>query len=128
MPGQKARGMQTSRQRDQMTLSRKLRETVCKKLGIGSRQLRNRITVRARKAGIIDRDVALLLLAHETGIDVKKPQFKVSKVKLEALDGYLARKTAGPASIVLTESSTKSRPGVKNTSKEIVVDLGKGLK
>ena len=109
-----------------MTLSRKLRETVCKRLGIGSRQLRNRIIERARKAGISDRDVALLLLAHE--IDVKKPQFRISKVKLEALDGYLARKTAGPASIVLTESSTKSRPSVKNTSKEIVIDLGKGLK
>src|SRR5437667_7172416 len=104
-----------------MTLSRKLREIVCKKLGIGSRQLRNRITERARNAGIIDRDVALLLLAHETGINVKKPQFKVSKVKLDTLNEHLARKIAGPSSISLAESSTKSRPGGKNTSKEIIV-------
>src|SRR2546428_14090963 len=123
MPGQKARGMQTSRQRDQMTLSRKLRETVCKKLGIGSRQLRNRITERARKAGIIDRDVALLLLAHETGINVKKPQFKVSKVKLDALDEYLARKTTGPAPIELAESSARPPAIGKKTPKQIMVDL-----
>ena len=111
-----------------MTLSRKLREIVCKKLGIGSRQLRNRITERARKAGIIDRDVALLLLAHESGISVKKPQFKSSQSKLDALDRYLARKTTGQGSMVLTESSAKSRASGKNASKEITVDLGKGLK
>jgi len=73
-----------------MTLSRKLREAVRAKMNnIGSRQLLNRISAKAREAGIADRDVALLLLAHEKGIDVIKPRYAVPPEKIEKLNEYL---------------------------------------
>ncbi|HKM51418.1 MAG TPA: hypothetical protein VJZ75_09585 [Candidatus Bathyarchaeia archaeon] len=68
---------------------KKLRDEVCKKLAIKPRQLRNRISEAATKAGIIDRDIALLLLAHDKGIDVTKPRFEVLKSKLAKFETQL---------------------------------------
>jgi hypothetical protein len=72
-----------------MTFLPKLREEVCKKLKISRRQLYNLVTKKAQESGIVDRDVALLLLAHEQKIDVTKPRFGVPKNKLSQLEEYL---------------------------------------
>ncbi len=79
-----------------MTLSKPLRDEVRKKLNrISSRQLLNRIGTKAIQAGVTDRDVALLLLAHEEGIDVKKPRFSVPDAKIVELNEYLKARRAG---------------------------------
>jgi len=101
-----------------MTLSKRLRDEVCKKLeGIRPRQLRNRISKTATKAGIVDRDVALLLLAHNTGIDVTKPRFKVPKSKLAKFEAQLQR---GKAAGVLSQTPlTSSKRGAKSAETQV---------
>jgi len=89
-----------------MTLSQKLRETVRKKLKVGPRQLLNCINAKAIEVGIADRDVALLLLAHEKKIDVSKPRFAVPKNKIDELNEHLRiQKVHAP--IVVAPPSTK---------------------
>lgn len=73
-----------------MTLSKNLRDKVCKELGIKPRQLRNRVAGKAVQARIADRDVALLLLAHEQGIDIQKPRYVVKSEKNAELNKYLS--------------------------------------
>ncbi len=91
-----------------MALSRKLREAVCEKLNIKSAQLYNRISAKAIDAGTADRDVALLLLAHEAKIDVVKPRFDVPKGKLDELKEHLkAQKT--PIQVPLQVPSNTKR-------------------
>jgi hypothetical protein len=70
-------------------LSKTLRNEVAHKLGIEPRTLRSRISARSVEAGLADRDVTLLLIAHENEIDVRKPRFAVSKEMLERLNEYL---------------------------------------
>ena len=111
-----------------MALSRKLRETVCEKLNIKSAQLYNRISAKAIEAGVTDRDVALLLLAHENKIDVAKPRFAVPQPKLDALDKYMVRRGTSQAPILLSQSTTKPRTSRKNENKQIVFDLGRDLR
>jgi len=89
-----------------MTLSRKLRETVRKKLKVGPRQLLNCINAKAIEAGIADRDVALLLLAHENEMDVSKPRFAVPKNKIDELNEHL-RVQKAQAPIMAAPPSTK---------------------
>lgn len=86
-----------------MTLSKRLRDEVRKKLEIGERQLLNRVAEVARNDGITDRDVALLLIAHENRIDVTKPRYAVPNDKIEKFNDQLkARKTAN-SQIVVTQ-------------------------
>ncbi|MGC9085780.1 MAG: hypothetical protein ACP5IT_06330 [Thermoproteota archaeon] len=93
-----------------MTLLPKLRNEVCKKLRIKPRQLRNRVTKKAQESGIVDRDVALLLLAHEQGIDVAKPRFQVPKDKLNKLEEYLK---VLPKIQITTSARTKGKVETK---------------
>ena len=94
-----------------MTLVKALRDEVCRKVGVKSRQLRNRISDVATEEGIIDRDVALLLLAHEQEIDVTRPRFGVPEAKLAKFEEQLKhRKVAGPPAAVQTELSRKVKP------------------
>jgi hypothetical protein len=69
-----------------MTLSQRLRKEVCKKLNVKERQLLNVIARVAADAGIADRDIALLLVAHQKHIDVAKPRYTVPKDKLERFE------------------------------------------
>jgi hypothetical protein len=89
-----------------MTFLPKLREEVCKKLKIGRRQLYNLVIKKAQESGIVDRDVALLLLAHEQKIDVTKPRFGVPKNKLNQLEEYLK---VSPKVQVVTAIKTKGK-------------------
>jgi len=100
-----------------MTLSKRLRDEVCKKLDIKSRQLHNRVTEVATKAGIIDRDLALLLLAHDQGMDVTKPRFKVPGNKLVKFEEQLRqRKATGPP---VQSLSTLSKKGAKYAEPQV---------
>jgi len=77
-----------------MALSKALRDEVRKKLdGIGDRQLHNRIGSKALDAGVADRDLALLLIAREKRIDVRKTRFAVSATKLGQLIEFLWTQT-----------------------------------
>lgn len=109
-----------------MTLSR-LRKEVCKKLGIKPRQLQNRIKKFAVERKIADRDVALLMLAYEQQIDVRKPRYKVQKIKLGKFEAELnIQKTAAPVPVLAAVQD--KRKGTKLGSKQLVIELGKGLK
>jgi len=72
--------------------------------------------------------VVLLLLAHENGINVKKPQFMVSQSKLDALDQYLARKVTSSSSVLVAQGNTKGRASGKGSLKQVIIDVGKGLR
>ena len=95
-----------------MALSKALRDEVRKKLdGIGDRQLHNRIGSKAIDAGVADRDLALLLIAHENRIDVRKPRFAVPATKLEQLNEYLrSQRTGGHPQIVIPPSTPRMGP------------------
>lgn len=96
-----------------MTLSKRLREEARKKLGIKSRQLHNRINDFAVDRKIADRDVALLVLAYEKHIDVRKPRYKVRKDKLDKFEAELnTQKTPAPVSIVTTRGLGKKKAPV----------------
>ncbi|MEM3518774.1 MAG: hypothetical protein QXZ07_06895 [Nitrososphaerales archaeon] len=74
--------------------------------------MRNRVTEKMKESGIIDRDVALLLLAHEQGIDVTKPRFHVPKNKLSKLEEHL--KTPSKVQVI-TSTKAKERAKTKQT-------------
>ena len=92
-----------------MTLSKKLRGTICSKLEIKERQLRNLVASRRIEEGITDPDVALLLIAHENRINVSKPMFSVPKQKIVELNEHLSKKTLAPAQILTTNRRQKSK-------------------
>lgn len=77
-----------------MTLSKTLRDEVGRKLTIQPRTLRERVGQKAIDAGVADRDIALLILAHESGINVAKPRFLVPQPKLDKLNQYLQSQRA----------------------------------
>jgi hypothetical protein len=94
---------------------KKLRDSVCFKLEVGKRQLPRRVNTKAIEAGITDRDVALLLLAHEQGLPIDKPRFAVPPPKLEALNDYLRSRNAAPVVLppvtpIMKKSASKSKP------------------
>ncbi|HEV2120634.1 MAG TPA: hypothetical protein VGS11_11115 [Candidatus Bathyarchaeia archaeon] len=73
-----------------MTQLLTLRKAVSKKLGISIRQLRNRVRDKAAEEGILDRDVALLLIASRIAkIDIRQPRFKVPEDKISTLNEHL---------------------------------------
>ncbi len=73
-----------------MTLSKRLREEVSKKLGITStQQLLRRIKAKAALEGVVDNDIALLVLAKEHGVDVTRPRFSVLQSKLDEFKHHL---------------------------------------
>jgi hypothetical protein len=100
-----------------MTLSKRLRDEVCKKLDIKSRQLHNRVSEAATKAGIIDRDLALLLLAHDKGIDVTKPRFRVPESKLMKFETQLRQGKA--TGVPAQPPSTPSKKGAKTAETQV---------
>jgi len=93
---------------------KKLRDSVCSKLEVGTRQLLRDVNTKAIEAGITDRDVALLLIAHEQGLPIDKPRFAVPPPKLEALNDYLRSRNAAPVlppvTPVMKKSASKSKP------------------
>jgi len=114
-----------------MALSAELREAVCKKYGIRSRQLRNKITKKGVEERIPDRDVALLLLAQEKGIDTYKPRFKVPEEKLKKLEQHLATTKAGVVHAVVPQKKpvvTKLRKAEKIYTPGEQYDLWKDLR
>jgi len=95
--------------------SKKLRDSVCFKLKVKTRQLLRLVNAKAIEAGITDRDVALLVLAHEQGLPVGKPRFAVPPLKLEALNDYLRSRNAAPVVLpaitpIMKKSAGKSKP------------------
>jgi hypothetical protein len=94
---------------------KKLRDSVCSKLEVGTRQLLRDVNTKAIEAGITDRDVALLVLAHEQGLPIDKPRFAVPPQKLEALNDYLRSRNAAPVVLppttpIVKKSASKSKP------------------
>jgi hypothetical protein len=109
-----------------MTLSKKLREEVRKKLGIKSDvQLWRRTKEFAVNRGIADRDVALLILAHEKLIDVRKPRYSVPPEKLDKFEVELKaqRSVIAPVSLPLQNKGNMGR----RSSRQKVIEFGKGL-
>ena len=89
-----------------MTQLLTLRKEVSRKLGISIRQLRNRVRDTAAKDGILDRDVALLLMAsRDAKIDIQQPRFKVPEAKISALNEHL--KSKGQSTVRVVESARK---------------------
>jgi hypothetical protein len=107
-----------------MTLSQRLKQETSKKLDVGKRQLRNRIAQEAIDAGIADRDVALLLLAHKQKIDVIKPRFAVPQDKLEKFREQL-RIQASPPSVQTKLPSPKRRRGGQVQTRRLLNFKGK---
>jgi hypothetical protein len=90
-----------------LPVSKKLRDSVCSRLKIKPRQLLNRVNTKAIEAGIADRDVALLVLAHEQGLAVNKPRFDVPSEKLQALNDYLRTQKIAPVILPVTGPAKK---------------------
>lgn len=90
-----------------MTLSKRLREEVCKKLQIHERQLRNRVAEVTNDADITDRDVALLLIAHKQKINITKPRYAVPKDKIEKFNEQLKDKKVPGSQIVVTQPNAR---------------------
>jgi hypothetical protein len=94
-----------------MTLAKALRDEVCRKLGVKPRQLRRRVSEVATEDGIVDRDVALLVLAHEQEIDVTRPRFRVPEGKLAKFEEQLRQRKAAGASV--QPQAVSSKKGAK---------------
>jgi hypothetical protein len=111
-----------------MTLSKRLRDEVSKKLKIKSHvQLWRRVNTFAVDRKIADRDVALLMLAYEEHVDVRKPRYSVPQKKLDKFEEELkAQKTATPTPVFTIAQSR--RKGKRISSKQILIELGKGIK
>src|SRR5438552_8583072 len=101
-----------------MTLSKALRDQVRTKLDkITTQALGYRIRAKCRAEGIADPDVALLLIAFDSGIMVTKPRYSVPSEKLKDFQEYLkARKTA----VIQPQTPvqfTKSKKGKKTQAR-----------
>jgi len=111
-----------------MTLSKRLRDEVCKKLGISSNvQLWRRVNKFAVERKITDRDVALLLLAHEQHIDVRKPRYHVPQKKLEKFEEELKSQRSTSAFPVVPPTAQPTRKGARISAKQIVIEFPKGV-
>ena len=76
-----------------MALSKKLRDEICKKLGIKQAAFYNHVSAKATESGIVDRDIAGLLIAHELKIPVSKRRYEVSPTKIQALQECLGKQS-----------------------------------
>lgn len=109
-----------------MALSKRIREDVRKKLGISSRQLLRRVNSKALEAGVANRDIALLILAHETQIDVTKPRYQVPPYSIEALETFLAKKSGNLLSLAVPVSNPRKGPKEDTTrSRRLIRFKGK---
>ncbi|MGA3191308.1 MAG: hypothetical protein ABSD73_02200 [Candidatus Bathyarchaeia archaeon] len=94
-----------------MTLPKKLREILCKKLQIKERQLHNLVANKRIEEGITDPDVALLLIAHENKINVAKPMFSVPRQKIVELNQHLeTQKIPTQVKVPTTRKGSQKRP------------------
>jgi hypothetical protein len=108
-----------------MTLPKKLRETLCAKLKIKERQLRNLVANKKIEAGITDSDVALLLIAHENKINIAKPMFSVPRQKITELNEALkAPKTSSPIQVLAT-SPRKGEKHPQSSARRLLRFKGK---
>ncbi len=98
-----------------MALSKKLRDEICKRLDIKRAAFYNRIHEKASESGILDLDVAGLLLAHEKKIDIRKPRFEVPLETIQALQEQLNRqnKTVIMSSTTITQKKSKGKMTTK---------------
>ena len=101
-----------------MALSKRLRETLCKKMNVKERRLRDIVIEKSTDSGITDRDVSMLLIAHEKGIDVSKPRFEVPREKIDALQEYLKQNKMSVQTQVLQVPKRRKLKG-KNTQLQI---------
>jgi len=110
-----------------VTLAKTLRDEVRKKLdGISNRQLYNRIGEKTIEAGVADRDLALLLIAHEKRIDVAKPRFSVPPLRLQQLNEYLkSRRTEQHFPMVVTTAQRKGSKAPTLQGKKLLKFKGK---
>src|SRR5438132_6305800 len=99
-----------------MTLSKRLRDETCKKLdNISHRQLLNRVNSKARAAGVVDRDIALLLVAHDdAGLDVSRPRFEVPEDKIGGFQEHLKRRLTVSQVSTSTAQPKKGQRGKKS--------------
>lgn len=97
-----------------MTLSKELRSALRAKLNnISERQLNRHVHNTARDSGILDLDVAGLVMAHQLGITVNKPMYGVEKEDLQELGKFLSRQKSSVQ--VITTPSGPQRTGTKRT-------------
>ena len=112
-----------------MTLSKRLREEVREKLKIKSHvqlwRLVNKYSVDHR---IADRDVALLLLAHEQHLNVRKPRYNVPPDTLGKFEEELKSQRAIAAVPSTTVAAQPMRRAAKVSPKQIVIEFPKGVK
>jgi hypothetical protein len=108
-----------------MTLPKKLKETLCKKLKIKERQLHNRVASKRAEAGITDPDVALLLIAHENKINIAKPMFSVPEQKITELNDYLKTRKIPDLAQVITTSRKQSRKRPQASTRRLLRFKGK---
>src|SRR5690348_10286001 len=102
-----------------MTLSKELRNVLRKKLNIDSdRQLRRRIHQIAAESGIPNQDVAGLIMAHQLGITVDKPMYKVKRDSLQKLEECLARPNSS-VQVVQQQVMTTSADGQRVRTRKV---------
>ncbi len=101
-----------------MTLSRELRKALKKKLNeISERQLNRRIHKTARDSGIVSMDVAGIFLAHQLGINVKKPMYKAQQSDLYELNHLLTRQSNTVQVITTSDAPRGGRKASVRTTK-----------
>jgi hypothetical protein len=91
-----------------MPISNALRDEICKRLGIREAAFYNHVNAKASEAGIIDRQVAALLLGHELKIDVSKPRFNVPPTQVQALQEYLSKQGKTIVTSLVNPRTSKS--------------------
>src|SRR6266702_2120007 len=98
-----------------MTLSKRLRNETCKKLhNITPRQLLNRVNAKAIEEGIVDRDIALLLVAHDDAeLDITKPRFDVPPDKITEFQEHLTNRRT-----IHQVSTTRVHPKKRQSGKK----------
>ena len=106
-----------------MTLPKKLKEILCSKLQIKERQLHNLTKKKMAEGGIAKPDIALLLLAHENGINISKPMFSVPQEKIVELEEYLKTPKVLNRIQILTPVRTKMNAKQTNPSFHDFYDL-----
>jgi len=108
-----------------MTLSKKLRETLCTKLNVKERQLYNLGVNKATEEGITDPDIALLLVAHENKINVSRPMFSVPKHKIEELKEHLKTRKSPIPTLPPTPSRKQSKKRTEAPTQRLLKFKGK---